>query len=111
MAFYIKRNDTLPTLVATLRVKKTKVAVDLTAVSTIKFAMRKRGALTNKVLGTCTVVGPPIDGQVRYDWVAGDTDTADVFIGEFEIVWLNGRKLTVPNDDDYVEIVVRGDLA
>jgi hypothetical protein len=106
MSFYIKRNDTSPSISATLASDGT--AVDLTG-ATVKFIMRLPGATSAKVNTAATVVSAA-DGTVRYDWVAANTDTAGLYQAEFEVTFAGGAKRTFPADD-YLYVSVVTDLA
>lgn len=44
--------------------------------STVRFKMRLVGESTLKVDQPATIVGSPVDGNVRYDWQTADVDTA-----------------------------------
>ena len=46
--------------------------------------------------GDCTLVTNGSDGMVRYSWTASDTNTAGTFVGEFQILYNDATKLTVP---------------
>jgi hypothetical protein len=39
-----------------------------------------------------------VNGVVKYDWVAGDTETAGDFECEFEVTEADGALRTFPND-------------
>ena len=53
---------------------------------TVKFKMRALGATTTKVDQPAVIVTPPgTDGKVRYDWAAGDVDTAGQFLVWWEV--------------------------
>lgn len=44
-------------------------------------------------------------GKVQYDWVAGDTDVAGIFLCHFKIIFAGVKPLTVPNDG-YGRVVI-----
>ena len=100
--FCIKQNDTRPIIQATL----TDVTID--GGSTARFLMRLRGDKSSKVAATATISdnGPP--GVVRYNWAAGDTDTAGIYEGEFEITFSDGKIETYPNGE-YIRITILED--
>ena len=86
--FYIKQNDTKPSLSAQLLSDGS--AVDLTG-ATVKFHMG------DSVDSAATVVDAAT-GNVRYDWVTADTETAGLFRAEFEVTFSDGTVETFPND-------------
>lgn len=93
--FTIAQNDLLPVLVAVLKDDNDTI-VDLSG-ATVKFNMRARGATTTKVSAACVVSSPATDGEVTYNWQGTDTDTIGSFLGEFEVTFGSGKKLTCPN--------------
>lgn len=105
--YKIKRDDTMP-LVATLADRSGPV--DLTA-STVVFGMRQRHG--NKTGGGSVDVDPDQaanPGLISYEWDAGETDTAGVFDGEFQVTFPDATVQSFPNDG-YLEIVILGDIA
>lgn len=59
------------------------VAFDLSS-STVKFKMRAAGSSTLKVDANATIV-TAASGDVRYDWLDGDTDTAGDYLAWWEV--------------------------
>ena len=106
--FHIKQDDLMPELTATLTDADDDV-VDVTN-ATIRFHMRPKGSLTPKVDAAATKVDEA-NGQVKYTWIAGDTDTPGDFLGEFEITWTSGSKpQRVPNEG-YITIQIDAKIA
>jgi hypothetical protein len=97
MAFTHVKDRLSPSISDTIRVDG--VAFDLTG-SSVKFRMRAEGSATLKVDATATIVTPAA-GSVRYDWIAGNVDTAGDFLG-----WWN---VTLPStkQQDTLEFVIR----
>lgn len=59
--------------------------VDLTGAS-VAFKMRAIDVATPlKVSGSANIVGAPTNGNVRYDWLAGDLDTEGLYIVWWEV--------------------------
>ena len=104
MTFYIKQNDTSPSMLATLQ-DANGVAVDL-ASATVNFYMGNING--NVVTSTATIVNAEA-GQVRYDWVALDTANSGMYQAEFEVIYVGGTKETFPNND-YISVVIKPDL-
>ena len=110
--FFLKRNDLLPVLAATL--EDADGAIDL-AGATVKLLMRDRALGTVKVNAAATVVqvGDGTDGskgKVSYTWAGTNTDTAGTYDAEWQITFSTGKTLTVPNDV-YDSVVIVADLA
>jgi len=106
--FSIKRHDRRPVLRVLIKDAETGLAFDLSGVSSAKFLMADRDG-TVVVDQAAAVEAPATDGVLRYDWQAGDTGTAGVYRGEFEMDFGGGDKLTVPNQG-FISIRVYEDL-
>ena len=100
--FRMVKGDRKPSIQATLTWKDGS-AVDLTN-CTAKFHMKKGD--TVKVNKDASIVDPPTDGIVQYDWEDGDTDVDGVWLGEFEITFADGTTCTWPTDAD-LKIIFR----
>lgn len=105
--FYIKVNDRLPVILATL--SDAAGPINLTG-ATVKFIMTDVRGTTPKVNAAAAIDPDPTTGKVSYVWVTGDTDTPGVYDAEWEIIFGDGKPLTVPNDGRLRVQVVR-DLA
>lgn len=108
MSFYIKQNDTRPTMSATL-IDANGSSVDLTG-ATVSLKMRKSGETSAVSLaGTASVVTAD-KGKVQYVWAAADTATVGSYEGEFEVTFSGGAIQTFPNDR-YIDIEIVDDIA
>ena len=107
MTFYIKQNDTSPSMLATLQ-DANDVAVDLTSAS-VRFHLRPISSNTVKVDQAATIV-TAVDGLVRYDWQAADTDTTGSYQAEFEVTYADASIETFPNDG-YIRVEIISDIA
>ena len=107
MKFTIKQNDTSPAMLATLKDADDN-PVDLTGAS-IRFHMRKVGSTTVKVDADATIVDDD-GGQVRYTWVAADTDTVGAYQAEFEVTFTGGGIETFPNNG-FILVEITDDIA
>lgn len=105
--FYIKQDDTLPELNATL-LDADGVAIPLLTVSSVRFIMSFGPGQPEKVNAVASIVDASA-GTVKYAWDTGDTDTVGEFQGEFQLTFQNGTILTVPNEE-YITIIITGDL-
>jgi len=95
----IVQNDTRPSILATL-----VNAADLTGASAVFTMVDSSG---NKKVDRAVCVVLPSTSQVRYDWQSGDTDTAGVYYGEFEVTYSDGKVQTFPAKDRDFKIVIR----
>lgn len=107
MTFYVKQNDTAPSIRATLKDGDDAV-IDLTD-ATVRFHMRTIGGTTAKIDSAVSIVSPATDGVVQYDWIAADTDTIGSFQAEFEVTYSNGRIETFPNSG-YIRVEITDDI-
>ena len=82
--------------------------VDLTG-ATVRFIMRKYGASTPTVATAGEVVPPATNGEVRYEWVAGDLDIPGLYLAEWEVTYAADEIETFPADG-YIHVWVREDL-
>jgi len=107
MTFYIKQNDTSPSMVATLQDADGDVIV-LTGAS-VRFHMRTIGS-TNATVDAAAVIVDETNGIVRYDWDAADTDTVGSYQAEFEVTYADASIETFPNDG-YIRVEIKADIA
>lgn len=106
--FDIKRGDLLPKLRATLY-GADGAAANLEGAANVKLYMRTPGGALKIDGGACAVINQAT-GVVEYEWVAGDTDTPGLFVGEFKVTFSAAKPQTFPNDGDYL-IRVHEDVA
>jgi len=102
--FTLKRHDTRPHLDVNLQ--EGGEYIDLTATSGVTFTMIDADDKTIKVnASSCSIVDAET-GAVRYSWVPADTDTAGVYLGEFQVTYSNGDKMTVPVSEVLVVVIL-----
>lgn len=97
-AFFIKRNDTLPVLKIKLKDRGNLGQIqqfDLTNATGATFTMVDTCG-SPKIYNQTAQITSSSGGTIQYNWQIGDTDEAGVFLGEFEILFSGGAKLTVP---------------
>jgi hypothetical protein len=107
MTFYIKENDTVPSIRATLQ-NGSGNAVDLID-ATVRFHMRAIGGNSAAVDAAATVVNAA-SGLVQYDWEAADTADVGSFQAEFEVTYSDGTVETFPSDG-YIRVEIIDDIA
>lgn len=103
--FSLKQDDRLPAIEVTLR-DGAGAAVDLSTATGVRFIMRR--GTTVKVAAAATIVTAAA-GRVKYDWQAGDTDTAGAYRCEWEVIFPTAKPMTFPSDG-YDTVVITADL-
>ena len=98
--FYLKQNDTKPSLSANLT--QDGSVVDLTGAS-VKFHM-------GSIVDADAVIASAVTGSVRYDWDAADTEEAGRYPAEFQVTFSDEGIETFPNKDT-LTIVIKPELA
>lgn len=94
--FIIKQGDTSPSIAYTLY-RPDGETVEPLAGCTVKFVMATEETLGSPKTKADAVVVDATAGEVRYDWVASDTDTHGEFVGEWEVTRADGSIETFPN--------------
>lgn len=107
--FRIKANDRRPYLQIAF-VDANGDAVNLTGALAVRFHMKPVDSATLKIDGGSATVTDATNGLAEYRWTVGDTDTAGLFHGEFEIEWTSGVYETHPVDT-YLAIKITSDLS
>ncbi len=109
--FIIKRNDTLPALRLNIfdkgclgRVE----AFDLTGATGVTFTMVDASG-NYKVAKKDGVIVSSSGGTIQYNWAAEDTDEHGMFKGEFQLSYINGGRLTIPQQG-YLTIEIFKDI-
>lgn len=107
MAFFIKQNDTAPSIRATLE-NGNGDPINLTG-ATVRFHMRVLGANNTKVDAAATVISASA-GIVQYNWIAADTNTIGTYTAEFEVTYADNTVETFPNNT-YIRVEITDDIA
>ena len=102
---YVKRGDRNPPLELSLQ-QANGTPINLSHVDYVKWLMKDESEL--KIDEHVTIVDAAY-GMIKYEWKTGDTDDPGNFLGEFEITYNDGTKLTVPNDE-YITVIILEDL-
>lgn len=108
LGFTIKRNDRREPIVRTLK-GSNGLPVDLSSASAVKFIMISLADGSTKVNAAAIIINPATNGQVQYNWAAGDTDTAGYYSAEWEVTYQDTTKQSFPNDGKLI-IHVNADL-
>lgn len=97
--FDIVEGDLLPEI--KLAVKKGGVVYgDLTG-WTVAFSMeRKDDSSTKKINAAAGALDVAADAKVKYSWSGTDTDTPDIYRGEFKLTDTGAKTLRVPNSEN-----------
>lgn len=103
---YIKRNDTHPSVEATLRDRNGPI--DL-AGATVRWIVSSVPDGTPIVNAAAEIVNAGA-GTVKYTWLTGDTAVAGTYKGEFEVTLHNGFVCTFPNGPDHIAVIITPDL-
>jgi hypothetical protein len=79
-------------------------AIDLTS-ATVTFDMQPlKGGELKITAGACEVTDAKA-GTVKYQWQAADTDTADLFRGDFKVA-IGETTFSVPNED-FIQVEIK----
>ena len=107
--FYIKQNDTAPSIEVILTDSAGK-AKSLANVANVKFNMQDENGNLVVDHGTGYTTTPAARGIVGYVWQNGDTANEGLHKAEFVITYTNDQVETFPNTG-YINVIVKGDLA
>jgi hypothetical protein len=107
-SFYIKQNDTAPTIEAALTDSNGR-AKSMATAANVRFHMKSEKGDILIEDGVCFVVNTT-KGIVAYEWQAGDTSNTGIHSAEFEIEYSNGQVETFPNTG-YIKVIIKDELA
>lgn len=99
--FEIKQGSTSPALLYYL---EPAADIDLTG-ATVTFSLQVQDGAVVISEAAVTVVDETGTPSVRYDWVAGDTDTAGFYYAEFNVHYQNGLEEKFPTRG-YLPVVI-----
>lgn len=108
MAFYIKQNDSSPSLRVSIK-DGDGDAINLTGAS-VRFHLVAVGETTPVIDAPANIVVPEIAGIVQYDWESSQTSVVGSYKGEFEVTFPGGSVETFPNSG-YISVVVTKELS
>jgi hypothetical protein len=97
--FIIGQGDTGPYLQESLTAPDgTPIPLQSAAVNGMVFRMARRDRSTAALVSTFFAVGDPALGIAQHNWVAPETDNAGWYDYQWEITFVNGQRVTVPED-------------
>lgn len=96
--FHLKRNDTLPVLKMQLIDRSclgSRIPFDLTGVSSATFTM-KNSCGDIKIMAKNAQIVSYSGGVIQYNWEAEDTSDSGLFDAEFQLIYANGNRMSIP---------------
>lgn len=96
--FFIKRNDTLPSLEIVIIDRAClggKIPFDLSGVTACTFTMTNDCGDMKIMAKTAQIVSYS-GGTIAYNWEAVDTDESGIFYGEFQLLFSSGGRMSIP---------------
>lgn len=110
--FKIKRNDTLPALRVSVKTNGDlgqKTGYNLSGATGVTFTMVQQNCDFPKVFQQDGQFICQSGGTIQYNWQEGDTDTSGNYEGEFELIFSDGNKLSIPTIGN-IKIEIFNDL-
>jgi hypothetical protein len=89
----LRRGDLMPPLILDLTDEDedgNTILVPTSEATSVSVIARKNGVMLFK-----RAADGSTDGQAKYEWVAGDTDTPGTLTVEAEIIWAGGKPQTI----------------
>lgn len=105
--FYIKQNDTAPSLEVALTDSNGRKR-DMSQAAAVRFHMKDENG--NVLVDNAGLVINTTKGIIAYQWQAGDTANTGTHSAEFEVEYNNGQIETFPNTG-YIKVIIKDDLA
>lgn len=110
--FVIKRNDTYPALKANVIDRGClygKQPFNLSGVTGVTFSMTDKDCQYYKISLKPAQIACVSGGTLQYNWEQGDTDESGYYLGEFELIFSDGKKMSVPKRGG-IDIEITDDL-
>lgn len=96
--FFIKRNDTLPSLEIVVIDREclgNRVPFNLSGVTACTFTMTNDcGDI--KIMAKEAQIVSYSGGSIAYNWEEGDTNESGIFYGEFQLLFSGGARMSIP---------------
>ena len=96
--FFIKRNDTLPSLgiiVIDRGCLGNRIPFNLSGVTGCTFTMTNDSGNMKIVAKTAQIISYS-GGVISYNWADEDTNEDGIFYGEFQLLFSSGDKMSIP---------------
>lgn len=109
--FHLKRNDTLPVLKLQLIDRSclgSKIPFDLTSLTGATFTM-KNDCGDIKIMAKTAQILSYSGGVIEYNWESDDTTDSGIFYGEFQLLFNDGKRLSIPQIGA-IKIEIEGDV-
>ncbi len=105
--YQFKQGDTAPPLIIGLEYADgTQVlAASLATAESIMLYMQDvdtDAVVSGSMVHVTSDADYPEDNAVRYDWTAGDTDTAGLYTAEIVVVFADSKEMSFPNDGRFL---------
>ena len=110
--FTIKRNDTLPVLLVHVFGRGClyeKKPFNLSGVTAVTFSMLNVDCDFHKISLAPAKVFCFSAGTLQYSWIDGDTNESGNYLGEFQLHYSGGKKMSVPQNGG-IQIQVVDDI-
>lgn len=107
--FFLKRGDTLPTLVCKLR-ESPNVAMDLTGVTSVRLTIQEVDTAENVIADVNMTLDDAPDARYLFPWPVGGLPRSGQYQAVVRILWANNQRQTLPTNG-YVTITVEDDLS
>jgi hypothetical protein len=96
--FFIKRNDTLPTLEIVVIDREclgAKTPFNLSGVTACTFSMTNSNG-DIKIMAKTANITSASGGTISYSWDEEDTNESGMYNGEFQLLFDNGGRMSIP---------------
>lgn len=96
--FFIKRNDTLPTLEVVVIDRAclgNRVPFNLSGVTGCTFTMTTASGEAKIMAKTAQIISYS-GGSIGYNWDPEDTNEEGIFYGEFQLLFSDGNRMSIP---------------
>lgn len=96
--FFIKRNDTLPSLELVIIDRAclgNRIPFDLSGVTACTFSMSTDSG-DMKIMAKSAQIVSYSGGTIAYNWDPEDTNEDGIYFGEFQLLFSSGARMSIP---------------